>query len=264
MTKTGPLLKLNAKLDWEVLGSRFREQRRLQVRDVLEPEAAQRIASQLAERTPWGLAWKTPDVATQKLDANQVAALGPQHHQAMKHHISGAMSGGGLESSMRGEGFSFLYGQYLLHDRYVLGAAQDPFFDQLVEELNGPAFLDHFKAFVGRDDIGWVDSQATLYAPGHFLTVHQDDVEGQTRVAAYVLNLCTVDWRPDWGGYLNFFDDDGNITDGYRPLFNSLNIFLVPQHHHVSFVPGFAPNGRFAITGWFRSGERPFPLRGKH
>ena len=59
-------------------------------------------------------------------------------------------------------------------------------------------------------------------------------------------------WRPDWGGYLNFYDEDGDIVAGYRPRFNALNLFLVPQKHAVSYVPPFAPQARFAITGWFR------------
>jgi len=57
---------------------------------------------------------------------------------------------------------------------------------------------------------------------------------------------------PDWGGYLNFYDDDGDVIAGYRPRFNALNLFAVPQQHNVSFVPPFAAVARYAITGWFR------------
>jgi Rps23 Pro-64 3,4-dihydroxylase Tpa1-like proline 4-hydroxylase len=65
-----------------------------------------------------------------------------------------------------------------------------------------------------------------------------------------VLNLTIPDWKSEWGGFLNFFDEYGNIEAGFRPMFNSLNLFLVPQRHSVSYVAPFAPVGRYAITGW--------------
>ena len=66
------------------------------------------------------------------------------------------------------------------------------------------------------------------------------------------MNFTAGDWRPEWGGYLQFFDDEGDVVQAFRPRFNSLNLFAVPQPHAVSFVPPFAPLGRYAITGWFR------------
>ena len=60
------------------------------------------------------------------------------------------------------------------------------------------------------------------------------------------------EWRPEWGGYLNFYDEEGDVVAGFRPRFNALNIFAVPQKHNVTYVPPFSPVGRFAITGWFR------------
>ena len=67
---------------------------------------------------------------------------------------------------------------------------------------------------------------------------------------AYVLNLAIDDWHPDWGGYLLFLDEEGDIAAGYRPRFNALNLFAVPQSHAVSYVPPFAPKVRLALTGW--------------
>lgn len=68
----------------------------------------------------------------------------------------------------------------------------------------------------------------------------------------YSQNMTKVEWRPDFGGYLLFLNEDGDIEQGFRPRFNALNLFAVPQKHCVSYVPPFAPMGRFAITGWFR------------
>ena len=45
---------------------------------------------------------------------------------------------------------------------------------------------------------------------------------------------------------------DADVIAGYRPRFNALHLFAVPQRHNVSFVPPFAAVARYAITGWFR------------
>jgi len=104
----------------------------------------------------------------------------------------------------------------------------------------------------GLPQIRWADAQATLFGPQQFLSMHHD-FSDQGWLVAYVFSFAATEWGPDWGGYLNFHDDDGDIIHGYRPRFNALNMFRVPRHHNVSFVPGFAPAGRFAITGWFRN-----------
>jgi len=48
-----------------------------------------------------------------------------------------------------------------------------------------------------------------------------------------VFNL-TRKWRPDWNGYLQFFDENGNGSTACRPAFNTLNLFGVPQPHAVT------------------------------
>lgn len=96
------------------------------------------------------------------------------------------------------------------------------------------------------------DAQTTFFSAGDFLAVHDDSNATEGRRVAYVLNVADDDWRPDWGGYLNFLGDDGDIVAGWRPRFNALNLFRVPQRHQVSYVPPFALATRFAVTGWLR------------
>ena len=103
----------------------------------------------------------------------------------------------------------------------------------------------------GEDRARYCDAQATRYRKSHFLTTHDDAVEGKDRLFAYVLNF-TRDWRPDWGGELLFFDEAGHVAAGFTPTFNALNIFRVPQPHAVSFVAPFAQAPRLSITGWIR------------
>jgi Rps23 Pro-64 3,4-dihydroxylase Tpa1-like proline 4-hydroxylase len=111
---------------------------------------------------------------------------------------------------------------------------------------------DFLRQVSGRRELAFVDAQATAYAPGDFLTAHDDDVAGKHRLAAYVFGLTPV-WRAEWGGLLLFHDAQGDIERGFTPRFNTLNLFAVPQLHSVSLVSRAAPHRRYAITGWLRS-----------
>jgi Rps23 Pro-64 3,4-dihydroxylase Tpa1-like proline 4-hydroxylase len=123
----------------------------------------------------------------------------------------------------------------------------------LLEHLNAPEFVELARGVTSIDSLFKADGQATLFAPGHYLGRHIDSHVAEGWEVAYVLNLSREDWHPDWGGYLLFLDEDGDVVEGFRPRFNSLNLFRVPQPHLVSYVPPFAPMGRLAVTGWLRS-----------
>lgn len=118
--------------------------------------------------------------------------------------------------------------------------------------INTPEVLEFFRKLTGHADISWADAQATCYRPGDFLTGHDDAVDGQSRRAAYVLNLTPV-WRAEWGGLLLFHAADGHIDEGLSPSWNAINVFSVPQMHSVSQVSNFARVPRLAITGWFHA-----------
>ena len=115
---------------------------------------------------------------------------------------------------------------------------------------SGPV-RDLLRAVTGAPDIDFADGQATAYAPGDFLTGHDDDVPGKHRRCAYVFSLNPV-WRVEWGGLL-LFHDPANRVRGVAPAFNSLDLFAVPQMHSVSMVTGSVPNRRYSITGWLRA-----------
>ena len=113
-------------------------------------------------------------------------------------------------------------------------------------------FLDLVREVTAIPELVKADAQATLYGPSHFLTQHNDSHMAEGWRIAYVLNFTAEPWRPDWGGYLLFYDEEGDVIAGYRPRFNALNLFAVPMLHSVTYVPPFSPIGRYAITGWFR------------
>ena len=152
------------------------------------------------------------------------------------------------------KGFSYYYENIPIYDRWKAGTELGAQLKGAVEFINSEPFLKFVRTVTGFDDIAFADAQATFYGPGHFLTLHNDAVEGKNRRAAFVLNL-TKAWREDWGGYLNFFDKDGNLEGGFKPAFNALNMFSVPAAHSVGIVSPFAGEVRISITGWLRAGR---------
>ncbi len=149
------------------------------------------------------------------------------------------------------DGFQFLFDSVIVSDDAATRKRRGLLLDRMIEALNHPDSLTAFRAITGAPDIRVVDGQATRYMPGHFLTSHDDGIDGQNRVAAYVINL-TRDWRTDWGGLLQFHTPAGDVPLGLKPGFNTMHMFRVPQVHSVSYVAPFAGVPRYAITGWCR------------
>jgi Rps23 Pro-64 3,4-dihydroxylase Tpa1-like proline 4-hydroxylase len=116
---------------------------------------------------------------------------------------------------------------------------------------NSEAFLGPMREITGEPRIAFADAQVTRYRRGHFLTAHDDGIEGKNRYFAYVLNL-SPRWKIEWGGLLMFHGDDGHVAEAFLPNFNSLNLLKVPALHSVSQVSLFAGDDRLAITGWLR------------
>lgn len=234
------MLAINPALGLPALRAAFARDRRVQVRDVLTDASARAIHRVLRDDTPWGMSWQAGAHGPHAMRQAQLAAMPDAERDAQ------------TLAAMRGGDYAFGYASYPLVQAYLGRWVPGGPHDQLLEHINAAPVLDFVRDVTGIPELVKADAQATLYAPGHFLAVHNDQHAERGRRVAYVLNLCADDWRPDWGGYLQFYDADGDVIAGYRPRFNALNLFAVPQLHNVSFVPPFAPVARYAITGWFR------------
>ncbi|WP_310476572.1 2OG-Fe(II) oxygenase family protein [Sandarakinorhabdus sp.] len=242
MIDTEPLLVLNPALDRAALAAEFARDGRVQIRDVLTAESAAAVLELLSQQTPWGLSWQAGTDGPHKLRQPAAAALNSADWQYIYGKLGAAQAQGV---------FAFIYSQYQAYDAHREGWSAGPQHDRLYTDINSPEILGMVREVTALPQIVWADTQATLFGPQQFLSLHQD-ISDQGWLVAYVFSFAAQEWSPDWGGYLNFYDDDGDIIRGYRPRFNSLNMFRVPRDHSVSFVPGFAPPDRFALTGWFR------------
>jgi len=243
------MISMNPALDAEELARAFGDRRRLQIRDFLEAADAERIHDVLAKQTPWWLAYNVGD---------KVEQLPPDFLQTLPQAQLNQILLGINERAKRQ--YQFLYQFYPITSMYFTPTAPKLPVLEILEFLNSAPMLNFFRKLTGRPDVRWVDSQATLYRSGNFLKSHSDEEpHNNRRVAAYVLNLTKL-WERDWGGYLQFFDARHDIEWAYRPIFNALNIFRVPQDHSVGMVSSFATGLRFSVTGWFRSDAPPGPF----
>ena len=237
------LFDLNPSLDRKALRKAFARTGRVQIRDVLTDESARNLLAVVARQTPWGLAWHAGADGPHNIPEPQLRTLSPAAKADIQRKLTAAVSG---------RDYGFLYAQYPMVHAYLEKWAPGGPHDIVVELINDLPLMGLVREVTGLTGLTKADAQATLYAPGNFLAMHDDSHVAEGWRVAYVLNLCSEDWRPEWGGYLNFYDDEGDIVEGLRPRFNALNLFRVPQRHAVSYVPPFAPQARFAITGWFR------------
>lgn len=219
----------------------YKHHRRIHIPDILAPAAARRLHHTLVAETPWSTVVNAGD-RVYDLTPDVIASMG---EEAARKLVAAA------QRSAR-DRFQFLFDNHRLSDHGEAYEGPVPALGELVAFFNSETFLGFVRAVTGHADIAFADAQATRYRPGHFLTVHDDDVSGKNRRAAVVLNL-TPHWIADWGGLLLFLDPDGHVAEGYAPAFNALNIFSVPQPHLVSLVSPAAAAPRLSITGWLRA-----------
>ena len=240
-------MEINPDLDVDALAGELARDRRLQIRDIFAPDTAEQIHGMLAAQTPWWLAYNVGD---------QVQQLSPETLSRMPAGQIEQILGEVVERAQTQ--YQFVYAFYPIIGNYFSPDPKPPI-TQLFRFLNTPRVLDWLRRLTGREDVKWVDAQATLYQSGHFLKSHSDKDSTNSRAAAYVLNFTKL-WERDWGGYLQFFNEDHDIELALRPIFNAMNVFLVPTDHSVGIVSPFAYGDRLSVTGWLRTDSPPGPI----
>lgn len=232
---------LNPALDAERLARRFAATGRVQIEDFLAGDGAARLLAMLKASPDWVLVINQDD-SLFELDRAAQAAL----TDAQKAQLDAAVY---LKAR---HGFQYRYETIRVPDSDQERRRAGSLVADFALFLGSPPVLDLLRVVTGAPAIRFADAQATAYSPGHFLTSHDDAIEGKNREAAYVMNL-SADWRLDWGGLLMFERADGHVDEAFVPRFNALNLFRVPTRHAVSCVAPFAPWRRYSVTGWLRS-----------
>jgi SM-20-related protein len=239
---------LSPTLDVASLREEFTRKGRLEIASFLAGPGADLLADHLLEREDWRLVLNAgPKVF--EMDRAGQAALTQDQRAALEKMVANAAR----------SGFQYKFETVRVPDEPSERKKINGFLERFALFLSSKPVLDILSHIVGADDIAFADAQATSYGPGHFLTRHDDDVEGKGRRAAYVLGL-TPAWEAEWGGLLMFHGLDGRVEEIFAPAWNSLKLFRVPSLHSVSYVTPWAPEPRLSVTGWLRTGH---PQAGK-
>lgn len=233
--------RLAAGLDPARLRPVFTRARRIHIPGILEADGARELYEFLARHVPWSLVLNSGD-KVYDLDAAARAALGPEKERELVSHV--------YQQARRS--FQYLYESCRVADDAAERARAATPLTRFMDFMNSPTCISFLRELTGQAAIDFADAQATCYRAGHFLGVHDDEVPGKSRIAAYVFNL-TPRWEADWGGQLQFVAADGHVSEAYVPRFNALNVFLVRQPHLVSYVAPFAAGARYSVTGWLRT-----------
>ncbi|MEA3063571.1 MAG: SM-20-related protein [Sphingomonadales bacterium] len=228
---------LDSGIDPEKLAVDYAARGRIRIEPFLSADSAAALADHLQERIDWRLALKG--------EAHQVFEFDQAARAAMSSGQARALEK--LAAPDR-PGFRYLYDRiWAVHAEKA--REEGTLLAAFADFLRSEPVLDLLGRVAGARDVASADAQATRYAPGHFLTIHDDAEPTRTRRIAYVLGL-TQSWRTEWGGLLMFHDRKGDVVEAWRPRFNALALFSVPQLHSVSAVVPSAPKPRCSVSGW--------------
>lgn len=231
---------LNPRLDATAARRVYARDGRVRIEPFLRPDCAEALYRMLRERHDW-VAVVNSEAKAIELSRAARAAMTAEQHAALDTAVYAAAR----------SGFQYRYETLRVPDEDAERAASPDPLAAFAQWLSTGEARATLRAVTGVEAIDFADMQGTAYAPGDFLTGHDDQVAGKSRHAAYVLGLSPV-WRTEWGGLLLFHEPDGGVR-GYTPQFNALALFRVPLMHSVSEVTRAAAYRRYSVTGWLRS-----------
>lgn len=240
MTSPAPFFAINPQLDVKSIADEFAARGRVRIGGFLSRESATFLHTMLRERSDWLQVLNSGEKLFELPRATRAAMTAAQSSALDETVYAGAR-----------EGFQYRYESIRVPDDATARRASTDPLAAFALWMSRPPTLDFLKAVTRQRQIRFADAQATAYAPGDFLTGHDDAFVGKNRHAAYVLGLTPV-WREEWGGLLLFHQRAPDGIEGLCPRFNSLDVFRVPQLHSVSEVSRAAAYRRYSITGWLR------------
>lgn len=234
------MLRLNRDLDRTSLAGSYAREGYVQIASLFPDDVAAAIEEALRHRTRWRLAVLGADGQVRTYREDALRGMSSADAAALQRDVLGRAR----------DGFGFAYHFYPIVETYVAGEDKGHVLHDLLRWLNQDEWLDFGREIIGCSTVDHSDAQATLYAPGDFLTRHDDDYGNEhDRRAAFVIGF-TRRWRTDWGGLLQLLDENDRVETAFAPQFNLVTFFKVPRWHSVSYVPPFAGEGRYSITGW--------------
>ncbi|RMF12098.1 MAG: hypothetical protein D6757_10095 [Alphaproteobacteria bacterium] len=239
------LFHLNPDIDRDATKRALARHGFARVPDILAPEGAERLTECLDKELDYSLTYFDGQAA-RIVEPEELRRTSPEQRRALNEFLM----------RQAREDFSYLFEIYPLEEAVREGRDRHLVIHDFHRFLHSEAMLEFIRTVTGEPGIGGADTQVSRFGPGHYLNYHDDLVENEDRVVAFVFSM-TRRWLPDWGGYLQFYDPDGRGGVGLRPGFNCLHLFLVPRPHAVTWVTPIAQARRLAISGWYRRDKQP-------
>ena len=218
------------------IASHYQQDLRVRLENVLPAEQAAEVFTHLSSQTKYDMA-VFHDSRPQNYTADDLQAMGQENIQQLQQQVNQNAS----------QGIGYVYGRNKIDQHGISSPLTD-----VIKWLNSEEVLNWARKLSGHYDIIAASAQATRYVSGNFLTRHNDINDQEQRRVAYVLSF-NQEWHPDWGGLLQFYENNGTPRDAWPPGFNTLSLFDVRHVHSVTYVTPFAAQPRFSITGWFRA-----------
>jgi SM-20-related protein len=233
-------LTINPDNDLEAFGESLQQSGHLQILDFFTDESADYLHKIHINNEDWNLAYNDGDNFYES-PVQQIQAAPPQQKQQLMSSIY---------ARARTQ-FQYVFYQYYITQAIEQKEQPGHPMHQIHEFVNSEEFLNLMRTLTGEKAARKADCYASNFAPGHFLTEHDDLHDSHDRVAAFLFGMTRI-WDKNWGGHLAFFDDAGNITEALLPGFNTLNILLIPQMHSVQLVSPFAGGHRNNYLGFLQ------------
>lgn len=224
---------LNANLNTDTLSNEFKLDKRVQVPQIVQDQQLNALFKCMHNELSYD----------QALIMNNQAQLMPlSTFKSLEQAEAKQLVKNVYEQAARGVGF--WYG------RAPESEKTKPLLIEFKKWLNSNEVFNFVKKITGEQEICNTVIQYTRYLPGDFLTRHKDLGSENTRKIAFVFHL-SPQWHPDWGGLLQFYQQDGQPRDAWAPNFGSLHLFNTQHIHAVTAITSFAPSARYTISGWF-------------
>lgn len=235
---------LNPDLDREKLAAEWAVDGRIRIENILDAEVAERIYNALREKVGWRYIYNF-DGRNEARTQEELAALTPDQFRELMNKIMSAAS----------RGLGYYYCGYTIGHRDEDTKDEElQFLHSVFDYVNGEEMMSFIRDVTGCDDVKSAAAQYTRYAPGQFLTRHRDETDDDRRLA-FVFGF-SKNWHPDWGGLLQFYEQNGTPRDAWAPAFNTVSMFDIRHIHAVTFVAPYALAPRLSLTGWFRARPR--------
>lgn len=230
---------INPANNFNSLKPAYLQDHRIRISQVLSEDACEQLHTIAKSNTPYYLAYS---------DGPRPTIIKPSEFDAMTREKRHEFWSRRYEQASLGVGYVY---KGFMPKNANLGA------DQTLKPLrefsdfwSGTEVLEKIRTLTGISNLIYSDAQFTCLLPGHFLTRHRDADNSGKRRLAYTIGL-TKNWHPDWGGLLQFYEDDGTPRDAWAPAFNTLNLFDIDHIHSVTHITPYALEPRLSIVGWF-------------